>query len=479
MKHEEVVQVKVFSNLIKRYKAITAKQFILAGIFMLALAGSIGLGFANQQNGMAAVHRDCDSNSINREAHNGGCGAASPAELVADARTNKPVDLQMIYTHFGLSPGNYDRFAASAKQGEIRRNGDVVVDGQVVMTGAWTMGREKFNNQREEYRIKNNIYYTSPTQYSFASGVQSLPVMVMFDANGVVEVAIMNDCGNPLPKGNKVTPKAVCKAINQTQPDKVKKPNTYQFTTNAEFSGNAVFSRVVYTFSDDNTVVEKRSLTEPVEHTFKKSGKVTATVYAKVPGGREIQAQVINCEKEIKYVPPFFVCTALIAATIDQQKRSFRFTVKVQHDATTSLKDVDFTENGTTTRGVTTKDGNGNIYKEYTFTDDKEHTVVAKVNFNTREGVKSAECQAKVTPKKEPKCEVPGFEHLPPNDERCGYCKPGIPKGDDRCKEVLPANTELPKTGAGSVIGLFAGTTVVAAVGHRFIQKRRASRHEM
>jgi hypothetical protein len=474
--------MSLFSNLVKRYQRLTPKQFIAAGVFSLVFAGTIGLGFASNASTNAAIVRDCDSNSIDRVSMNGGCGAADPAELVADARANNPGDLQNIYSHFGLTPAEYANFAANAKQGTFYRDGRIVVDGQTVMTDGWSMGREKFNAQRQPLTINGTTYYHSHPTNSFSANLQSLPVMVLFNADGSVKVAIMNPCGNPVTNGKKVTPKAACESVVSTQPDKVKKPNTYRFTAKANFSNNAEFSRAVYTITEGNTVVAtvtKTSLTDAVEHTFKKDGKVTVTVFAKVPGGKEVQAtHVVDCEKQIKYIPPFYVCVSLLAAPIDQQKRSFRFTVQVDHDENTSLKDVDFTlDSKSTTTGVTTKDKDDNIYKEYSFTDEVEHTVSVKVNFTTADGVQSQTCQAKVTPSKLPKCEVPGFEHLPPNDERCGYCKPGIPKGDDRCKEVvLAASTEMPKTGTGSTIGLFAGTVIIGAFAHRLFSKRRASK---
>ena len=454
------------------------KRLVFSGLFALSLLGAVGMGLAVKQHSSAATVRDCSTNSIDRKDLNGGCGAADPDEFIKDVKANDPSDLKDIYANFGLSSGGYDAFAKEAKQGTYFRDGHIEVDGQTVATDAWSMGRETFGNQRTQIKINNKTYYHSAAKDSFASNHNSLPVMVWFAADGTVRFAVMNPCGNPITRYDKVTPSATCKAISATQPDKVNKPNTYRFTTSATFAGNAVFSRVVYTFSDDGTSVTKTSLTDAVEHTFKKSGKVTATVYAKVPGGKEIKASVVNCEKQITYVAPMFVCVNLVAATLDEQKRSFRFTVKAKMDATTSLKGADFTLDGkATTTGVTTKDSDGNIYKDYTFDDENTHTVKAAVNFNTSEGVKSNSCEASVTPKKQPKCEVPGFENLPPNDERCGYCKPGVPKGDKRCEEhILSASTTMPDTGPGDAVGLFAGTSVAGFLGHKLYLRRKSNR---
>lgn len=471
--------MKFVEHIIKNVDKITPKHLVLTSVFLLALAGSVGLGLANRVSTAAATQRDCSSNSIDKADYGGGCGAADAKELVADARHNVPNDLQAIYSHFGLKPADYDKFAAEAKQGTLHRDGRIVVGGQTVATDGWSMGREKFNGQRQSFAIGNNTYYHSATKYSYADGVDSLPVMVWFNADGTVRTAIMNPCGNPVSKFTKVTPSVVCKALNATQPDAKAKPNTYHFTASATLGANTKLSRVVYHFSDDNSTVTKSSVTDAVEHTFKKDGTVTVTVYATVPGGKEIQATaVVNCKKAIKYVPPMFVCVNLVAAAIDQQQRSFRFTVKVKMDATTSLKSADFAVDGKTDANITTKDNDGNIYKEYTFNDDKTHTIKATVYFTTGEGVKSATCEASVAPKKQPMCTVPGKEHLPPNHPECGYCKPGVPIGSDKCKDQPQALGEtLPVTGpTQSLFGLAAGVGMAGFASHKLYLRRKTGK---
>jgi uncharacterized repeat protein (TIGR01451 family) len=50
-------------------------------------------------------------------------------------------------------------------------------------------------------------------------------------------------------------------------------------------------------------------------------------------------------------------------------------------------------------------------------------------------------------------------------------CKPGIPVGDVRCKEVP---TTLVNTGAGDVLGIVAAVTVAGALAHRLVLARRS-----
>jgi hypothetical protein len=483
-------------KLLQRLSRPTTKQVVIAVAYTLLLAGSIGLGVNARQSGSAATVRDCSPNSIDKYAGSPGCGAATPKELVDDATRNNPSDLQTIYNHFGLSTSEYSRFASTAKMGMAYRDGRIVVDGQTVMTGAWSIGRSKFSYS-SNYPIGSHTYYKSAHTSVLKSDI---PVMVMFDGNGTVEFASLTACGNPV-NGKKVTSSVVCNALNKKQD--ATNPNKYTFTTSASVTGLAKISRVVYTFSDDNTTVTKTSLTAPVEHTFKKSGDVTVTVYATVPGGKEVKAAaVVNCKKHIDFKAPMFVCTAVVASRPNiSNKKLFRFTVKTAQDPGITVKHADFNlDSTTTTTGVTTKDGQGNIYKDYTFNDTKEHVVKVTVFFNTLDGVKShtsSSCQAKATADKVPPCEEnpelpeckppkeckPG---IPEGDVRCTpECKPGIPEGDERCEDCTTnperpecQPPEMPKTGAGSVLGLFAGTSLLAGLGHRFVVKRRAARQD-
>jgi len=300
--------------------------------------------------------------------------------------------------------------------------------------------------------------------------------MILIDSNGVVEVIIEKPCGNPIPKGNRIVPNATCKALNKTQPDAVRKPNTYHFTTNAEFGPNTTLSRVVYHFSDGTPDVTTHSLTDVVEHTFTKSGTVTVKVFARVPGNHEIEAKaMIECSKKITVIPPHYVCKALVATVLDNEARKFRFTAKAASDPNTTLKSAEFSLDGTAAIAATAKDADGNFYKDYSFTDAVKHTIAVTLSFNTVDGVKSVTCQASVTPKKQPKCELPGKENFPPNAPECQeiqYCLPNIPVGDARCNPPQ----DMPKTGPGNVLGLFAGVSGAGAVAHRMFMNRRARR---
>jgi len=468
--------MSIISKLSERFARISTKKLVMSGVFTFALAGSIGLGLATRQSLSAAIIRDDAVNSIDNCQANGGVGAADAKELIADIKDpscNK--DIATIYADprvGGLTADKYTQFANQAVQGETNRNGDVIVQGQTVMTGVVSMGRTTLGGrQTNQIKIGNTTYYYSSNAASFAATTKTIPVMVFFDDQGVAQTVIMNPCGNVV-WGKKVTPTAVCNTLNKTQKDKDNKPNDWTFTTDATFGGNAKLSKLVYHFSDGTPDVTTTSLTTEVNHTFAKDGDVTVTVYASVPGGHEIKAVAVEkCTFHVKHVSPKAVCTALTPGVLDDKNQKFRFTVKVSMDKNVSVKNADFTVDATSTTTETTKDGQGNIYKDYTFSDGKKHTVSALVRFTTVEGEKTDKCQADVTSGKTPVCTVPGHEGEAPNSPTCGFCLPNVPIGRPECTPP-----ELVHTGPGNIVGLFTGTSVLGAAGHYLYGKRRAGR---
>lgn len=476
----------MFKKIVTKIRELTPKQLMVAGVFTIALAGAVAGGMALKSSASAAQEiRDCDTNSIDYKPHNGGCGALTPAEFIADVKKNDPSDLKAIYADpriGGLSgEDDYNRFVKEARPGVIKRNGDVVVDGQVVMTDAWTMGRHSNANPGRKTFVVNGVtYYHSHPSISFASHRQELDVMVLFDKDGTVEFTVMESCGNPITTGNKVKSGGACEALKKQQVSG--KENTYTFTTDVSKYGLASIAKVEYYIDGKLWRTETNPSKPTPEYTFTKTATVTAKAYLNVPGKKQIVVEGIKCKTEIKVKEYFYVCKALIATARDNTNRKFRFTVNTHQSAEAKVKSADFTlDDKTTTTGVTDKDSNGNIYKDYDFVDNVKHKVSVKVHFelNGQTVTAAQPCVAEVTPEEEPKC--PHNPNLPPDSPECKApeCpeKPGsgFPPGDPRCKEETPE--ELPVTGPGSLLGLFGGASIVGGAVHKLYLRRRGS-HE-
>ncbi len=464
------------SNILYRIRNISALHLIVVSAFAVALTSAVCLGLITKQTTVASNSRECALTAINYKPLNGGCGALDANEYISDLRANDPSDMQAVAKNFTsdfrLDPSEYDKFAANAKMGTVYKDGRVVVDNQVVLNNAWSITRQEWPGHTTPYSISGagSYYRISPQAMLQAD---AMPALVYFNDQGVVQYAVVNACGNPL-AGDRVTPTATCQALNATQ--SADNPNKYTFTTTADFTNNATVSRVEYTFSDDGSTVTKTSLSDPVEHTFKKSGTVTAKVFAKVPGGREIEVAAVNCAKTIEYVPPMFVCAELISSALDDQKRKFRFVAKTAQDKYTQLVSSNFTLDGTNTvTGVTDKDTAGNIFRDYEFAaDGQTHTVLASVTFNTLEGTKTVTCQSAVTTAtlQPPMCTIPGKQHLLANSPDCGVVLPAA-------APVVVRQAALPNTGTGGLMGAFAGMSALGALGHHMFVARRRKHHNI
>lgn len=273
------------------------------------MAGLIAAGLAIGQRSFAAVSRDCGPeaggvhNSIaNNPDSGGGCGALTPAELVdEDIPNGNPDDQGAIFSHFGLSPGDYGRFK-SAEMGVAKMNGDIVVDNETVMTDAWSIGRVKFSYSTD-YPISGvGTYYKSMHTDVLKSDI---PVMVMFDDNGEVEAAVLTSCGNPA-KGEKIRHNAVCKDLIKTPVSD--KKNTFTFTT--DFDTSELVDVVKLDYYANGELFDTTSTPEEAtkQMTFTEDTTVVVKVTISLPGDKTKVIESEACKEFIevkkKEVPP-------------------------------------------------------------------------------------------------------------------------------------------------------------------------------
>ncbi len=481
--------MNVITKTLARLRRVTGKQLIVATVFTLAVAGAAALGHGLQQKTTAAVVRDCKANSIDRVNMNGGCGAADASEFIADANANNPGDLQAIYANFGLVPAEYSKFVASARPGVTHKDGTVWVDGRKVADNVWSLGRNRNTHYaQKEYHLGGGTLYASRNQDVFLG--DSLPVMVLFDDRGVMKFAVMNDCGNPITEFNPQTPTYTCNDLQKTPTGEL---NTYSFTTDASAGNGAVIDHVVYDFGDGSPTVSKTNPGEAVAHKYTQPGNWSAkvTVYVKVPGGAtQIIAPAGNCVKSVKVEAPFYACNYLQVAVVDKDKFQYKFMLKANAGNGATLKSVDFDfGDGNTRNGV--KPGTGDdalkVVTDYQYDKAGTYTVTPTLHFATPFGEKTivgaGTCATKVMPTLPPQPCQPGGTPAPGSPE-CSPkpCTPGgtpAPGSPECTPPVTPPSTPsptLPNTGAGNVIGLFGGTSVLAAAAHFLIQKRRLAR---
>lgn len=273
------------------------------GMFALVFAASaLLLVAAGLHKTGATFIQDCKSNSIIV------CGTPTADDFIAKVRADSDGhgnhDLQAVYADFGLVPSDYSQFVTSARPGMALQNGTVVVDGQVVATNAWSIGRTQFS-YTTPITISGRTYFkANDTQVL----LQNLPVMVMFNNQGQMQFAVMNACGNPV-KAQNVAPKFSCDLLQATPVSG--QQNTFAFSTKATATNNAKLVKVVYTFGDGTTDTET-DLSTKVIHTFtagtcNNNGNictVMATVTVALPGAQSTTVTSATCKTQISIAVP-------------------------------------------------------------------------------------------------------------------------------------------------------------------------------
>lgn len=153
---------------------------------------------------------------------------------------------------------------------------------------------------------------------------------------------------------------------------------------------------------------------------------------------------------------PTYICESLTVEKLGGRK--VRATVKAPASGGATFKNVTLNWGDGSAAKVTDQ-----LVNEYTYAQDGTFKVTATATFTVNgvdKTVTSDACAKMVTFEKGvEKCPIPGKEHLP--------------KDSPECKET-PVTPELPSTGAGSMISLFAVVTLIGAAVHNVLSRRVA-----
>lgn len=232
----------------------------------------------------AAQVRDCDSNAIIY------CGALSQQELLNKYNQNAPGDLPAIFSHYGISKA--DLTNGTIKQGAIHKNGNVVVDGKVVATGAHSVGRHDMPGSRK-VTINGKTYYERTDTRNFQSpSIEAFVIM----KNGKFYRAVMKSCGNPVvATPTPEPPKPVFECVNLTV-EKLSRTK-HRFTAQATASGGATIEKYEFGFGDGMGItVTDKSYT----YDYKKTGTFTTSVVVHVKVNGEIKKVTsVACKKPV------------------------------------------------------------------------------------------------------------------------------------------------------------------------------------
>ena len=395
--------------------------------------------------------RDCDKYAVMY------CGAMNKTEMVKKLQDgdsqNSAKDIKEIYAKFDLSVKDIEN--AKFEDGTVFKDGDVKVGNKVVAREAKTFIRTMGKVQADKMG-------------------SAQAAKVALDKNGKFLFAVMTPCGNPVS----------AKAVEPDKPkvqslscDALKVDVDYATqTVNSKVTGSASNTKITgYTINfGDTYVVNQQSAT----HTY--GGKGVVTLVASVTGPVNGANQTVSspaCTKSIEFkeVPPIppaeqsIACTLLTLDSINKEKKY----VKVSIQATAKNTKID-------TYSVNFGDGTkvDKQTAEHTYANYGDYQIIATVTGmvnGNKQTVDSVGCTQSVSFKEVPVA-CPTNPSLPANDPKCKPCptNPELNYDDPKCTTpVTPTNPEtpaskLPNTGAGSVIGLMSGVSIIGAVAHRF-----------
>jgi PKD domain len=302
-----------------------------------------------------------------------------------------------------------------------------------------------------------------------------------------------------------------CVALNSDVLDEQQRQ--VEFTVTTDQGNGSTLKSADFDFGDgtmNSNVSPASSSTVVDNHTYAAAGtyNITATVHFNTPGGEKS----VNCATSVTFAPtPAPTCDGLTLSKLGGRE------IEVQ---------VAYTADGATLQSVTYNFGDGsqpvttsNTTETYTYAQDGDYNVTAALTFlvdGQAKVVSSDSCaqavsfttppptctapNGKTYPKGSPECEVCQYNSkLPANSPECKAptcTAPNgqtYPMGSKQCtptctsptsgqtypmgsSECLAKPTSLVNTGPGSVIGLFAGASIVGTTIYRMILGRRFAR---
>jgi hypothetical protein len=429
---------------------------------MVALIAVTGVAALNTAQVGASYVQDCKTNSIMR------CGAGTPADFIAKTQANAPGDLKTVYADYGLVSSQYSKFVTSARAGVVyKNNGRIVVDGQTVATNAYSLGRES-KSYSSAKTIGGKTYYQSSVKDVMLN--QSLPVMVMFNAKGVMQFAVMDACGNPM-RATKITPSYSCDLLQKTPV--AGKKDTYNFIAKTSAAGNAKVVKVVYDMGDGSNIT-LTNLSTVVQHNYKTPGNYTAkvTVYVSLPGNQTVTVTSAKClTVTVVEQPkvPFPSCISVSGALLNKDERRYEFTVTTSQGNGSTLRSASFDFGDGVKANDLAPTTSTTVKTTHVFTKEGKYTVVAAVSFNTAAGVKSVTCTTAIDTGTTPVCAL--NPSLPANSPDCKPCEfnAQLPANSPDCKKP----EVLVNTGTGSMLGIFTVSSIAAGFGYRRFLLRR------
>ncbi len=449
-----------------------ASRFYMGAVSVVAIvAALLVLNMVGTDSQAMSSYRNCDADAILK------CGALSEAELLRKYDQNVG-DIRNIYRHYGISRTDIAGTTSDVRTGTVYQDGRVVVDGETVATGAYSLSRVKFTSAGtpRTATINGTRFYEGPSMRIFTRPVDAF---VLF-RDGKFYKAILSSCGNPIiatPEKPEPKPEPVYRCDNLTA-NKLDRTR-YRFTASATARDGAEIVSHTFTFGDGKS---ETSSDNTIEHTYAEAGSYRAyvTVNIKV-NGKIVHETSKHCkttiEIEEKPEKPVYRCDNLTAKLVGSRERTFAYTLTYTAEGGATLDRVTYDFGDDTSE---TFDASDAINVEHTYGAPGTFTTTATLYFTIDKDGETVEesdtCEVKVTIPKPDDCPLPGKEHLPKDSPECKETpcpipgKEHLPKDSPECEETPP---ELPKTGFDMFVGGSLGVGSITAAGYYWVASRK------
>lgn len=473
---------------------------------------------------------DCDGNAVIY------CGAPSMAELKTDY-ANSSNNLVAIYdsSPFNMDKASFMDFESNYQMGEVNTNNDVIVNGKVVATDAWTAGHWSMSGPACSNQYKNSagLYVRQPA-CSFNPQSPTLSAYV-YMPGGQFKFAVLVSCGNPVhatPVKSTLVPNyTITKKVRQSGNDPfmgsiIVQPDTLveyeivvkstgagdvknlqvrdQLPANVEYkSGLAVDGRYftgdydkagtdVYNFFHQKGVNvpdlapgQQRVYTFSAivgPHNTPTSCKQVVMDNWGVMWATGLPTEKAHADVEEACHPPTkpnsLECDNLVATpgAIDTSNNTeeYDFTATATPNNMTITKYVYSAGYNKETATVTTSKDSASTMLSYPYPVTQTYNATVVV-YGQKGTVKtSASCETQIPPTSTTQtCTAPNGSTYPQGSPQCS------PSTTPSCTQSQTTSsscvtTPLPNTGPGSVIAIFAGASGLGALGRWFYLLRKA-----
>lgn len=414
------------------------------------LAVSSLLGVLAFSAPVSAESRECGDNAIIR------CGAMSASELKSEYDKNDR-GLKKIYSYYQIDASDIAA-AGSAKTGYVHADGTVTVGGEVVATGAQTVGRSGSLGGK---KVDANGW----TVYQGPDRLKSkLSAFVFFNANGTFKSAVLKVCGNPVEATPKPKPVYKCNALSATQVTRTK----FQFTTDATATNGATIKDYTYNFGDGSTTTAGAS----VAHEYAKEGTYKISVAVRVNVNDKVVTAPGTCVAEVT-VKPADAPGITIEKTVNNAQHAtvavgetFTYRVVVTNTGNVALKDAVVTDTAPAEVTLISASAGTVSGQKWTYTiptlavkESMAFTITAKYTAYASGTHKNTVCVDTPT--------VPDT-----NPDACDDATTDVPTPDT----PTPVTPELPHTGIADVLGGGLGLSGLAGATYYYVSSRRGLR---